>query len=56
MNAENVAIKFFEWLIYMGYCGEEDFEDDIGEMMEDFSIMEKEVPRMFNLLRNISDM
>ena len=55
MNAGEVAIKFYEWLIDMEYSNKEDFEDDINEMIEDFVKMEKEVPRMFNLLRDISD-
>lgn len=55
MNAREVAFSFYEWLIDNGYCSREDFEDDIGEMIEDFTVMQREVPRMFNLLRDISD-
>ena len=55
MNAREVAFNFYEWLIDMEYCNEEDFEDDIDEMIEDFETMGKYVPRMFNILRDISD-
>ena len=55
MNAREVAFNFYEWLIDMEYSSKEDFEDDIDEMIEDFETMEKYVPRMFNILRDISD-
>ena len=55
MNAREVAFNFYEWLIDMEYSSNEDFEDDIDEMIEDFKTMKKTCPRMFNLLRDISD-
>ena len=55
MNAREVAIKFSEWLIDMEYSSEEDCENDIDEMIEDFEAMKKACPRIFNLLRDISD-
>lgn len=54
-NAEEVAYNFCEWLIDMGYSSKEDCEEDIDEVIEDFEVMEKACPRMFNLLRDISD-
>ena len=55
MNAREVAFNFYEWLLDMGYSSKEDCENDIDEMIEDFETMEKACPRMFNLLRDISD-
>lgn len=55
MEARGVAINFYNWLIDMEYCRAEDFEEDIDEMIADFAVMKKECPRMFNLLRDISD-
>jgi hypothetical protein len=55
MNAREVAFNFCEWLIDMEYSSREDCENDIDEMIEDFKTMEKACPRMFNLLRDISD-
>ena len=49
------ATNFLNWLLDMEYCSEEDVETDIDEMIEDFEAMKKACPRMFNLLRNISD-
>lgn len=50
-----VAFNFYEWLIDMGYCNKEDFEDDIDEMIEDFEKMFDITPRIYNLLIYISD-
>lgn len=55
MNAREVAFNFYEWLIEMEYCSKEDYENDIDDMIKDFTTMETEIPRMFNLLRDISD-
>lgn len=55
MKAKEVAIKFCEWLIDMEYSSKEDCKNDIDEMIEDFEVIEKACPRMFNLLRDISD-
>lgn len=55
MTARKVAENFYEWLIENEYRDAEDFKEDINEMIEDFEVMKREVPRMFNLLRDISD-
>ena len=55
MNAREVAFNFCEWLVDMEYSNKEDCENDIDEMIEDFEAMEKACPRMFNLLKDISD-
>ena len=54
-NAEEVACNFYDWLVDMEYCSEEDRMEDIEDMIRDFRVMQREVPRMFNLLRDISD-
>ena len=54
-NAEKVAYNFYDWLIDMEYRNPEDRTEDIEEMIEDFKVMQREAPRMFNLLRDISD-
>lgn len=55
MMEREAAFNFYEWLIDFEYRSTEDFEKDIDEMIEDFMVMKKECPRMFNLLRDISD-
>lgn len=55
MRAREVAFNFYEWLIENEYRDQKDFEEDIDEMIEDFEVMKDEIPRMFNLLRDISD-
>lgn len=55
MDARKVALNFCEWLIDMEYSDKEDCENDIDEMIEDFEMMKRTCPRMFNLLRDISD-
>ncbi len=55
MKIREVAFNFYEWLIDMEYCSKEDFENDIDEMIEDFEKMYDITPRMYNLLRDISD-
>lgn len=54
-NAEEVACNFYDWLIDMEYCNTEDRTEDIEDMIKDFRVTQREVPRMFNLLRDISD-
>lgn len=55
MDVREVAFNFCEWLIDMGYSSKEDCEEDIDEVIEDFEAMKEACPRMFNLLRDISD-
>ena len=55
MDASRLAYHFCEWLIDMEYSSKEDCEDDIEEVIEDFEAMKEACPRMFNLLRDISD-
>ena len=54
-EARRVALNFFEWLVDFEYRDVEDFEEDIDEMVEDFEVIQKTAPRLFNLLRDISD-
>lgn len=55
METREVAVNFYEWLIDNEYCSRENFEEDIDEMIEDFTVMQEKAPKMFNLLRDISD-
>ena len=55
MNTREVALNFYEWLIENEYRDVEDFEEDIDDMIKDFEVMKREVPKMFNLLKDISD-
>lgn len=50
-----IATNFFDWLVDMEYCSNEDRETDIPEMIEDFENAYKVAPRLINLLRDISD-
>lgn len=52
-NAEEIACNFYNWLIDMEYCTTEDRTEDIGDMIKDFIIIQKQAPRLFNLLRDI---
>lgn len=54
-SAVEVAFKFYDWLIDQEYCSEEDKTEDIADFIKDFIIMQREVPMMFNILRDISD-
>lgn len=49
------ATNFFEWLVDHGYFEEEDRNEIIEEMTEDFEVAYKVVPRLINLLKEISD-
>lgn len=53
-NAEEVARSFYDWLIDMEYCNEEDMIEDIDYMIEDMITIKREAPMLFNLLRDIS--
>jgi len=55
MKARKMAFDFAEWLINMGYNNKDDVENDIDEMIKDFETMEKMCPKMFNLLRLMTD-
>ena len=54
-QAREVAYNFYQWLIDHGYRNEEDFEEDINDICDDFVVIQKEIPRMLHLLRDISD-
>lgn len=50
----DIAVEFFDWLVDMEYCSNEDRETDIQEMIEDFENAYKVAPRLINLLRDIA--
>lgn len=54
-NAENVACNFYDWLIRMGYSDYYDRAEDIEDMKKDFVAIEHKAPRLFNLLRVLSN-
>ena len=49
------AEKFIDWLLENGYLEEEDLSTDRDEMVEDFAAVHETAPRLYNLLKNISD-
>lgn len=53
-NAEEVACNFYDWLVEMGYCDIEDELEDIEDVIQDFICIQKQAPKLFNLLRCIS--
>lgn len=53
-NAEEVACNFYDWLVEMGYCDAEDELEDIEDVIQDFRCIQKQTPKLFNLLRCIS--
>ena len=54
-NAEKVAHDFYDWLIQMEYYDEEDKLEDIEDVVKDFVCIEEKAPKLFNLLRCISN-
>lgn len=54
-NTVKVAVSFLEWLRDMEYYSIEDVHADIEETIEDFEELEIKIPRLFNLLRDLSD-
>lgn len=50
-NAEQVACDFCDWLVEMGYWDE---VEDLEEVIKDFRCIQKKAPKLFNLLRSIS--
>lgn len=54
-DAVDVANNFYDWLIDLEYASKEDKEEDLAYMVEDFTDMKIHIPRVFNLLRDISD-
>lgn len=55
MGYEEVACNFIDWLVENEYSTFEEGLEDQNEMVEDFMILEEKVPRLFNLLRDITD-
>lgn len=54
-NADEVACNFYDWLIEMGYCDVEDEVEDIADVILDFRCIQSHAPKLFNLLRCISN-
>ena len=55
MEAKRVAMNFAEWLTENGYITADEAEEDIDEMIKDFRALKDNVPRLFNILRDITD-
>ena len=53
-NAEQVACDFYDWLVKMGYCDIEDELEDLNDVVKDFYHIQDNAPKLFNLLRCIS--
>lgn len=51
---ERVAHQFYDWLIALQYCDENDKIEDIKDVIKDFEVIQKEAPKLFNLLNCIS--
>lgn len=49
------AEKFIDWLLENRYLEEEDLSTDRDEIVEDFATVHETAPRLYNLLKNISD-
>lgn len=54
-NAEKVACDFYDWLIKMGYADANDMAEDLGDMKKDFVCIEQQAPKLFNLIRILSN-
>lgn len=55
MKYEKVTYNFITWLINNEYYTLNDFIEDESDMLEDFKTLEEKIPRLFNLLANITD-
>ena len=55
MENRRVAMNFVEWLTEQEYITAEEAEEDIDEMIADFALLQKKIPRLFNILRDITD-
>ena len=53
-NAEQVACDFYDWLVQIGYCDVEDELKNLDDIVNDFYLIQDNAPKLFNLLRNIS--
>ena len=54
-NVEEVACNFYDWLVSNGYCDKDDKMEDIDDMVKDFYKIQDEAPKLFNLLRVLSN-
>ena len=54
-DAEKVACDFYDWLVEMQYCSVEDEIEDIEDVIKDFRTIQQQAPKLFNLLRCISN-
>ena len=45
---------FYDWLVQMGYCDVEDEIEDLEDVVRDFQCIQQTAPKLFNLLRSIS--
>ena len=54
-EVRRVTINFYNWLVDFEYRDIEDFEEDYEDMVKDMVTIQKTAPRLFNLLRDISD-
>lgn len=52
---EKTARNFYEWAVKNEWLDTEYEEDTIEEMIKDFKILYEKTPRMYYLLREISD-
>ena len=55
METRRVAMNFTEWLTENGYITIDEINEDIDDIIEDFNTLKDNAPRLFNLLRDISD-
>lgn len=53
-NAEQVACDFYDWLVQIGYCDVEDELKNLDDIVKDFYHIQDNAPKLFNLLRSIS--
>lgn len=54
-NANEIANKFYDWLIDQGYRETEDKKIDIEDVILDFEHIKVNTPMLFHLLMDISD-
>ena len=55
MKAKRAAINFSEWLIENGYLTTDEVKEDINDIIEDFVVLKDKAPKLFYLLKNITD-
>ena len=54
-EVKRVANNFYDWLIDLDYRDKDDKKEDIADVLEDLTKVKEVAPKLFNLIKEISD-